>query len=447
MSHETPGAQQSRRDDDITGPIPTPGERSTHDPAGRGRSDHTRSFQMPQHPTRPQGDPWASPAGQPTFGGPSYAPSVTTTPHRRRAPWVAVPVAAVLAAGLASGTTYALVDRDVITGGTNTVTKVVQANPADYVDASGVNWTGTAAKVTDSVVAIKVGSAESGGGQGSGVVLDTEGNIVTNNHVVSAGSGGSTQNITVTLSNNLTYKAKVIGTDPSTDLAVIRLQNPPSGLTPIALGDDVTLEVGQPVMAVGNPLGLSGTVTTGIISALNRPVTAGDGEAESTTNAVQTNAAINPGNSGGALVNARGQLIGINSSIASVGGSSSSQSGNIGIGFAIPVSVVKSITGQLIKNGSVQHARLGVQATTDAVQVGDATETAAKIKEVVPGSAADQAGLKVDDAITEADGRQIGSSEALVGYVRAKTVGDKVELTVVRDGKEMKIVVALGKAN
>lgn len=192
----------------------------------------------------------------------------------------------------------------------------------------------------------------------------------------------------MTLTNNLTYKATVVGTDPATDLAVIRLEKPPADLKPITMGDDATLQVGQPVMAIGNPLGLSSTVTTGIVSALNRPVTAGSssGDSSSTTNAVQTSALINPGNSGGALVNASGQLIGINSSIASVGGSSgSSQSGNIGIGFAIPVSVVESITSQLISKGSVVHAQLGVQASTGSVQIGDATETAAEIKEVVSG--------------------------------------------------------------
>ena len=449
----------AQQDDDITGPLPHVDRQDVRPSAG-----DTRSFQMPgQH--RPYGNsphqqpapqasgtfgsPWANPAGGP--GMPAYGhqqASTATAPRRRRgAPWLAVPIAAVLAAGLASGTTYALTDADVA-GTSSTTTKVVQANPADYKDASGVNWSSTATKVTDSVVSITVEGGGSGG-EGSGVVLDTKGHIVTNNHVVSAG-GGSDPKITVTFTDNLTYEAKVVGKDPSTDLAVIKLSKPPSNLKPISLGDDATLAVGQPVMAIGNPLGLSSTVTTGIVSALNRPVTAGgsDGESESTTNAIQTSAAINPGNSGGALVNASGQLIGINSSIATLGSSSAgSQSGNIGIGFAIPVSVVDSITQQLISKGSVQHAQLGVKASTGSVKVGDATESAAKIAEVVSGSAADKAGIKVGDAIIAADGRPIVSSNALVGYVRAKTVGDKVELTIVRDGDRKKVTVALGKAS
>lgn len=467
-------AGSADRGDDITGPIPpVPDAR----PVPSAGPDQTRSFQMPhrgQQGPAPMGGPqpygapaqgpWADPTGQGApyaaaqsgpFGPANGASgnnasggSTTATRRRRGAPWIAVPIAAVLAAGLASGTTYALSDNQA-GGSSTTTTKVVQANPADYKDGTGVNWAGTAQKVTDSVVSITVGSSSTGGGEGSGVVLDTKGNIVTNNHVVAAG-GSSNPSITVTLTNNLTYKATVVGTDPATDLAVIRLEKPPADLKPITMGDDATLQVGQPVMAIGNPLGLSSTVTTGIVSALNRPVTAGSssGDSSSTTNAVQTSAPINPGNSGGALVNASGQLIGINSSIASVGGSSgSSQSGNIGIGFAIPVSVVKSITSQLISKGSVVHAQLGVQASTGSVQIGDATETAAEIKEVVSGSAADKAGLKVGDAIVEADGRPIVSSEALVGYVRAKTVGEKVQLTVVRDGKRTQISVSLGKAS
>ncbi|MBD2759684.1 trypsin-like peptidase domain-containing protein [Yimella sp. cx-573] len=449
----------SGSDADITGPLPAPGERPQYGAGQPSGGDRTRAFAMPgatgapgpgQPPNAPRNDPWATPSGGPApmYADQSFAPPAASPQRRNRsAPWIAVPVAAVLAAGLASGTTYALTDRDT-TPSSSTTTKVVQANPADFKDGSGVNWAATASKVTDSVVSITVGSAEgSSGGEGSGVVLDTKGNIVTNNHVAGAASGSQ---INVTLSNNLTYKAKLVGADPATDLAVIRLEKPPNGLKPVALGEDAALLVGQPVMAIGNPLGYAGTVTTGIISALNRPVTAGtsSGSGSATTNAIQTSAPINPGNSGGALVNASGQLIGINSSIASLGGSSgSSQSGNIGIGFAIPVSVVKSITSQLVSKGSVTHAQLGVKASTGSVQIGDASETAAKVAEVVPNSAAARAGVKVGDAIIAADGRPIVSSEALVGYVRAKTVGDKVELTVVRDGEQKKIMVSLGKAD
>lgn len=265
----------------------------------------------------------------------------------------------------------------------------------------------------------------------------------------------------------------MVGTDASTDLAVIKLKDAPDDLTPITMGDDSKLVVGQPVMAVGNPLGLAGTATTGIVSALNRPITtqqesqggsddnnpfggsSSDQQSRdnrSTTNAIQTSAAINPGNSGGALVSGSGKLIGINSSIATLGQSSgSSQSGNIGIGFAIPVSVVKNITSQLMDNGKVKHPQIGVQVATQpgSVKLGSATVQAAKIVKVNSGSPGDKAGLKKGDMITKFNGRQIGSpaSDSLIGFVRAHNVGDKITLTVVRDGKQQNVTVTLGEAS
>ena len=371
------------------------------------------------------------------------------TRRRRGAPWIAVPIAAVLAAGLASGTTYALSDNQA-GGSSTTTTKVVQANPADYKDGTGVNWAGTAQKVTDSVVSITVGSSSTGGGEGSGVVLDKSGNIVTNNHVVSG--AGSNATVTVTLNNNRTYPASVVGTDPSTDLAVIRIKDVPD-LHPVEMADDSKLVVGQPVMAVGNPLGLAGTVTTGIVSALDRPVTTSESESDSSstststvvTNAIQTSAAINPGNSGGALVNGSGKLIGINSSIASLSnGASGGQSGNIGIGFAIPSNVVKNISGQLIAKGKAEHALLGIGTSPTEVKSGNATLTAAKVASVAPGSGAAKAGLRKDDAITAIDGEPVTSPNALVGQVRSRTVGSAVKLTIIRDGRQQEVSVTLG---
>jgi putative serine protease PepD len=336
-------------------------------------------------------------------------------------------------------------------------TTVVQGNPADYADAGTVNWSATASKVTPSVVAITAKGLGGGGGRGSGVILDSKGNIVTNNHVV-AGS----DSLEVTLSDNRSYQAKIVGTDPSTDLAVIRLEDAPSDLKPISLGADKKLTVGQPVMAVGNPLGLAGTVTTGIVSALNRPVStqqrqgnpgqpdeggSAPGGDEVVTNAIQTSAAINPGNSGGALVDGSGKLIGINSSIATLSGSSAgTQGGNIGIGFAIPVTVVKNITGQLIANGKAKHAQLGVTATSGTAKMGGASVSGAKIVSVVPGSGAAKAGLKKDDVILTIDGEAVDSQTSLVGQVRERTAGQRVVLTVVRDGKRQNVTVTLGAA-
>ncbi|TWP35460.1 trypsin-like peptidase domain-containing protein [Leekyejoonella antrihumi] len=518
MSHDDPNTSDPRgsrpegsRDgrDDTTGPVPPAG--GSHDTSPiptSGQDDATGAFGPPsprQQPYQgPQGQPHGAPQypgapvystwqqpGQPPqqghgrpVGGPgqpnrpgqqpyaaasqgSYPPppgGQQPTRRRSRAPWVAVPVAAILAAVLASGGTYAMTHNNATGAGAGgTSTTIVKANPADFGNAGQVNWSATASKVTPSVVSITAVKGQNGD-QGSGVVLDTAGNIVTNNHVVAVvGKGGT---VTVTLSNNNSYQAKVIGTDPSTDLAVIRLENPPKGLTPITMGDDSKLVVGQPVMAIGNPLGLAGTVTTGIVSSLNRPVTTqeetnpGSGGSGTnpfglqqqqqaqqtvTTNAIQTSAAINPGNSGGALVSGSGQLIGINSSIATVGQSSaSSQSGNIGIGFAIPVSVVKNITGQLIKDGKATHAQVGVTVQTATVKVNGATEQAAKVVTVKKGSSAAKAGLKAGDVITAVDGKSVVSSDALVGYVRAKTVGQKIKLTVIRGGQQQSVTVTLG---
>jgi putative serine protease PepD len=270
-------------------------------------------------------------------------------------------------------------------------------------------------------------------------------------------AGGQNSQITVTLNDKRTYDATVVGTDPTTDLAVIKLTNAPGDLKAIALGDANALTVGEPVMAVGNPLGLAGTVTTGIVSALNRPVTTSDqqpsdpfGQQQSSgepvvTNAIQTSAAINPGNSGGALVNAGGQLIGINSAIASLGssGGSSSQSGNIGIGFAIPVNEARSIADQLISSGKATHPYLGVASKDGVVAFGSAKRAAAVLTNVVSGTPADKAGLQANDAIIAVDGDSIDGSLSLVAQVRERTVGDKVTITVLRDGQSKDIGVTL----
>ena len=360
---------------------------------------------------------------------------------------------AVLAAVLASGTTYAVTHTDTATATTSTGSlgaaqsaPVVQANP------SSPDWAATSGVVVPSVVSISIDSQQ-GSAKGSGVVIDKSGHVVTNNHVVSGLGQGS--QITVTLNDQRSYSASVVGTDAATDLAVIKLDNAPSDLKPIAFGDATRLTVGEQVMAVGNPLGLAGTVTTGIVSALNRPVTTEDSSGGDqlgggstgdpvVTNAIQTSAAINPGNSGGALVNAGGQLVGINSSIASVSGSSSGgQSGNIGIGFAIPVNEVKAIADQLIQTGKAQHAYLGVSSRDATVTDGSAKRSAAQIGQVVSGTPAADAGLKTGDAITAVNGTPVSSAESLVAQIRERTVGEKVTLTVVRGGKQLQVPVTL----
>jgi putative serine protease PepD len=327
-------------------------------------------------------------------------------------------------------------------------------SPVTQADSAAPNWSVIAAAVSPSVVSITVTSTQ-GSGQGSGVIIDTKGHILTNNHVVTGAGAGS--QLSVTLNDKRTYDATVVGTDPSTDLAVIKLTNAPRDLKAIALGDANVIKVGDQVMAVGNPLGLAGTVTTGIVSALNRPVTTSDqqqsdpfGQQQSTTdpvvtNAIQISAAINPGNSGGALVDSGGQLIGINSAIASLGssGSSSSQSGSIGIGFAIPVNEARSIAEQLITSGKATHPYLGVSSEDAVVADGSANRAAAVLTDVAAGSPGDTAGLRVGDSVTEVDGESIDGSLSLVAQIRERSVGDKVNLKILRDGQAKNISVTL----
>src|SRR5450759_373138 len=429
--------------------------------------------QLPPQSPPPGGAPYPAPLwyqetqALPQYGYPAVDPQAPTEPRvaaltqpgatslqsgkpRRLAEIGAI---AVVAAVLASAGTYAATRTDVASSPVAQISAGPTTSSAQLGgSATTPNWSVTAGVVSPSVVAITVTSSQ-GGGQGSGVIFDTRGHILTNNHVVAAGGAGS--KLTVTLSDKRTYDATVVGTDPSTDLAVIKLTNAPSDLKAIALGDANTIKVGDQVMAVGNPLGLAGTVTTGIVSALNRPVTTSDQQSDPTqqqsttepvvTNAIQTSAAINPGNSGGALVNAGGQLIGINSAIASLGssGGSSSQSGNIGIGFAIPVNEARSIADQLITSGKATHPYLGVSSKDGVVADGSAKRAAAVLTSVASGTPADKAGLQAGDAIIAVDGNSIDGSLSLVAQVRERSVGDKVTLKIVRDGQSKDISVTL----
>jgi putative serine protease PepD len=426
-------------------------------PSPGDASQHTAPLWYEQTQTRIQPQP------------PAYSPIVPQTPaeHSTAAstPPGAKPAAsgktrrlaeasaiALLAAVLASAGTYGLTRTDATSApaAQTSASATTSAAPVLQANASAPNWSVTAAAVSPSVVAISVTSSQASG-QGSGVIYDTAGHILTNNHVVT-GAGTGAQ-ISVTLNDKRTYDATVVGTDPSTDLAVIKLTNAPTDLKAIALGDANVIKVGDQVMAVGNPLGLAGTVTTGIVSALNRPVTTSDQSTDPTaqsadpvvSNAIQTSAAINPGNSGGALVNASGQLIGINSAIASLGSSSgsSSQSGNIGIGFAIPVNEARSIANQLISTGKATHPYLGVSSKDGVVADGSAKRAAAVLTNVVSGTPADKAGLHAGDAIIAVDGNSIDGSLSLVAQVREHSVGDKVTITVLRSGASKDVSVTL----
>ncbi|MDO5066772.1 MAG: trypsin-like peptidase domain-containing protein [Propionibacteriaceae bacterium] len=380
---------------------------------------------------------------QQPFPGPQQpVPTVPATPRRAGIGATGVVALALICAGIGGGAAIAanhLAPASSIAPAATT-TSVVQAS------ASNPDWAATAPAVQDAVVAIQV-SGNSGSGQGSGVIIDGKGHIVTNNHVVSGSGQGARIDVTI---GDQRHPASIVGTDPSTDLAVIRLDAPPAGLSVLQWGDSASLAVGQNVMAIGNPLGLSDTVTTGIISALNRPVTtravetrptAQSGDGVVVTAAIQTNAAINPGNSGGALVDASGALIGITSSIAQVS-SGEGQAGNIGIGFAIPAAQARYVTEQLIAKGVAEHAHLGVQARDGAV----GTQLGATLQQVSPDSAAASAGLRDGDLITAVDGAPVTGTESLVALIRNHEVGQEVTVTVLRDGSRADLRVTLGRA-
>jgi len=305
-----------------------------------------------------------------------------------------------------------------------------------------------AAKVVPSVVKLetRLGRATA---EGSGIVLDPDGLILTNNHVVSVPGAGpdglSGAETTATFNDGRIASFTIVGADPMSDIAVIRAKQM-SGLTAITIGSSADLRVGQSVVAVGSPLGLESTVTAGIISALNRPVsTVGDADNQNTVlDAIQTDAAINPGNSGGALVNMNGELIGVNSAIATLGDSAGpdAKAGSIGLGFAIPVDQAKRIADQLIATGKASHASLGVRVTSDANTHG------ARVVEVVNGGPAASAGLPSGAVVTKLDDRVIDSADALVAAVRSKAPGDTVTLTYTDPSGATKTVkVKLGEAS
>ncbi len=361
-------------------------------------------------------------------------------------------IAALVSAALCLGVGYAAITSGAVKVPTTSSLASVNSNESGSGSATvksgeAPDWKAVAKEVSESVVSIQA-QVSGGIASGSGAILDSNGNIVTNNHVIS----GATQ-IQVTLSNGQMYSAQIVGTDTTTDLAVIKLDNPPENLKGVEFADSDTLAVGESVMAVGNPLGYDDTATTGIVSALNRPVTVmDDDQNDIVTNAVQIDAAINPGNSGGPTFNAAGQVIGINSSIASTSSSSSSSSsaGSIGIGFAIPSNLVKRVANEIMENGSVTHVALGVTIKSDTVEADGVTRAGVRISPgtlgsaaVVKGGPADKAGLKSGDTIVAFNDHAVGSVASLLGFVRAAALGDQVKLTIVRDSKTMDIDVTL----
>jgi putative serine protease PepD len=321
-------------------------------------------------------------------------------------------------------------------GGGDLFNRVQLVSSTSTIQRAPDSVAGIAQRVLPSVVSISTRSI-SGAGTGSGFVIDSSGYILTNNHVISkaAQTGGSIQ---VSLSDGTFYSAKVIGRDASYDLAVLKINA--SGLKALQFGDSDAVAVGDLVIAIGSPLGLTGTVTTGIISAKNRAVTAGESDSESSfINALQTDAAINPGNSGGPLVDATGAVIGVNSAIASLG--TTSQLGSIGLGFAIPINQARKTADQLIKNGVATYPVIGVSLNMNYTENG--AQVATTGRGILPESPAEKAGLRGGDVIIEIDGKEIYSPEELIVSIRAKNVGDRVTLGYLRDGVKKTVTLTL----
>lgn len=351
-------------------------------------------------------------------------------------------VAALVSAVLCLGVGYAAITNGWVTVPTSSSLTNVKSNTSGSGSAKAksgeaADWSAVAKEVSDSVVSIDVATSD-GSAKGSGAIISDKGYIVTNNHVIS----GAKQ-IQVTLANGTIYSAQIVGTDTTTDLAVIKLDNPPSNLKAAEFADSDNLAVGESVMAIGNPLGYDDTATVGIVSALNRPVTVSDdNNNDIVTNAVQIDAAVNPGNSGGPTFNAAGQVIGINSSIASTT-TSSGTAGSIGIGFAIPSNLVKRVANEIIDNGTVQHVALGVTIKSSTVEADGVTRGCTQVQSVVDNSPAAKAGVKAGDSIVAFNGKAVNNNYSLLGYVRASAMNDKVTLTVVRDGNTMELDVTL----
>lgn len=377
------------------------------------------------------------------------SPLTHSGPQPEPAPWWSEPVAKPKRSqiSLASAVVLAVVAGlvgsavgGISSGGTLLGHRVNLVSVSSNIERAPGSIAGIAQRVLPSVVSISTQNSQ-GSATGSGFIIDSSGYILTNNHVVEGAVGGGT--LTVTLNDGRKMGAQIIGTDSSYDLAVLKIAV--TGLPSLQFGDSDKIQVGDTVIAVGSPLGLAGTVTSGIISAKNRAVTAGGTSGESSfINALQTDAAINPGNSGGPLVDVTGAVIGVNSAIASMGSSFGGQSGSIGLGFAIPINQARKTANQLIKSGKATHPIVGISLDLRFTQGG------AKIINsptgVSAGGPAAQAGLQPGDVITEFDGQKINGPDELIVAIRAKSAGDRVSLTYTRNGTSHQVKLTLAAA-
>ncbi len=476
-----------------TGTTAWPRPSTSSDPWATPTGSEAREGQQPQ--TEPGGDVAFGGASSGGSGTPPTGPNGFSIFHQAASPqpphsdrqrqgrttpgWLALAAAMIVTAAVSVGATMALVGSSSTSSPVSTSSTVSTAQSVPQVTTSGStpDWEAVASAVSPATVSITVTGSDSSD-IGAGVIYDASGHIVTNYHVISAasssavsGASSSSGSIQVTLADGRVYDASVVGSDQTTDLAVIQLKDSPSDLTVARFGSSSDVKVGQDVMAIGSPLGLSDTVTTGVVSALNRPVEVSTTETESQgqstdpddpfgqlqgqesqqqssssdsviTNAIQVDASINPGNSGGPLFDETGSVIGINSSIASTS-TSSSEAGSIGLGFAIPSDLVKSVIDQLISTGTVDHAVLGVTIQAGTATVDGTTRVGAEVASVTSGGSADKAGIKVGDVILAVDGNSVSSAKSLSGYIRRYTGGSQVQIEFARDGKIQTSTVTL----
>jgi putative serine protease PepD len=480
QSADAPSADAQSADAPSTDAQPTAVQPTAAWPAEPTSTQRTDAFGRPvqgAEAAAPGYAPHAAPQSYATAEGyptQPVAPVATKDPKRKGS--VAL-VAALAIGALVGGASGAGVTALVLSNQDNAVSTTQAQSPSNVVinNADRVNQiTAVVAKASPSVVTIDVASGNSAG-TGSGVILSADGYVLTNTHVVTLDGAVANPTIQVKGSDGKLYKAKIVGTDPTSDLAVIKLTNA-TGLKPIAWADSGKLNVGDTAVAIGAPLGLSDTVTTGIVSALNRSITVASSAAPTTPDqttpndgkfwnfdipnqngtqsgqatgsislsVIQTDAAINPGNSGGALLNSSGELIGINVAIANASGSSSTAAGSIGVGFSIPSNLAKRISDALIADGKATHGLLGA-SVTDATNDATSTTVGALISKVTSGGAAEKAGLKAGDVVTVFNGVPITDANDLTAQVRALAAGSKVDLSYVRGGKSFTVSVTVGQ--